>query len=135
MTQAGWVPQSTGRKLKGLPAAAQDFPWLTLPSMNPTKNPRKIKPSHHPAKLSMQPHLPLKKLHTIQFKTPNATLCALVSHNLSLQGSTAQGTEPISYLLQLGYTTKPLHKPARTESCRYFMSLGEIFLFFFFPLL
>lgn len=77
----------------------------------------------------MQPHLPLRKMHTIQFRTPNATLGALVSHNLSLQGSTARGTEPISYLLHLGHTTKPLPKPARTESCRYFMSLGEIFLF------
>lgn len=28
---------------------------------------------------------------------------------------------------------EPLHKPARTERCRYFISLGEIFLFF--PLL
>lgn len=126
MTQAGWVPQSTGRKLKGLPAAAQDFPWLTLPSMNPTKNPRKIKPSHHPAKLSMQPHLPLKKLHTIQFKTPNATLCALVSHNLSLQGSTAQGTEPISYLLQ---TTAQACQDRKLQV--FYVFRGNFPLFFF----
>lgn len=65
-----------GRKLKGLPSSSTGLPLVHLAqqvaSMNPTKNPRKIKPSQ-PAKLSMQPHLPPTK-----FKTPNATLHGVV---------------------------------------------------------
>lgn len=59
MTQASQVPQSTGReKTKGTPSSSTGLPLVHLAqqvaSMNPTKNPRKIKPSQ-PAKLSMQP--------------------------------------------------------------------------------
>lgn len=50
MTQAGQVPQSTGReKTKGTPSSSTGLPLVHLAqqvaSMNPTKNPKKIKPS------------------------------------------------------------------------------------------
>lgn len=75
MTQAGQVPQSTGReKTTGTPSSSTGLPLVCLAqqvtSMNPAKNPKKIKPSQ-PAKLSVQLHLPPRKIHAIQFKTPH----------------------------------------------------------------